>query len=400
MNEREYTNADDVLSFLDSLPDNKNRSPDSKKDDNGEDAGNENILEFLNELEQSNLNIKKNSIDQKTTHESVTDMSKDLLNDDPLQPLDVNKQELTISKNTLVESKNPDNTLYDPINSISNWWSSSGQATVTNLWSKTTEQATHLKNKIASDDITAKLTDGTMITNLANQLTKIVIGETEEIIRIHLVHDLINFPMLSFHVESQFDKVLSSQVQGDIRIFVDEWDHIKQSYTSTTSTRKLNLFYGKSSEGEKLCSANLENAIKLFEKSKKDHVSQGYISDTGTEDNISDIFIGVIPVGIPLKEEASHEIDSIRPGNFNFTIILKDITNNLTCLVRSQGFPLKWANWIEGPVKLDGNEHPEDENQETADVDPGEWVCEWISSGLRLSLGTIAQSYVIERMGL
>lgn len=107
--------------------------------------------------------------------------------------------------------------------------------------------------------------------------------------------------------------------------------------------------------------------------------------------------------------------DSNTPGNFNFTLVLKDITNDITTITRSQGFPVKWVNWLEGSVEKTGStaseernksydqkkqKESEDEDEDDEIIDPSEWVKEWIEDGLSLSFGVMAQNYVIDRMGL
>ena len=247
--------------------------------------------------------------------------------------------------------------------------------------------------------ITSKL-NATTISDLAKNLTKIVVGDTEEVLRIHLVHDLINYPLLSYHVEQQFDRVLSSQVQGGIRIFVDEWDHPsdREKPEENYAKRHLNLFHGKVVDGEKLAFANLENAIKVFTKAKEEvskqrrasvygeneqERAQGQAQDRGhghghghehkqaqeqeqeQDDRISDVFVSILPIAVPDKGK-QHEIvttDSSHQGNFSFTIILKDITNDITSITRSQGFPTKWAEWLEGTSELKDKQTAIDERQ-------------------------------------
>lgn len=466
MSEHNPTEADDVLEFLESLPDDDTRKSAAKNRSNSKD---EDILDFLDELEQSNLNLKNKGKDEVNSKDKAKDDGK---SESESESKDKDKNTTTSANNDETNDKLQEDAaqepsapadaqegppVNDPITSLSNWWSSSGSATVNSLWSKTTEHASQLKTRIAQEQqgITSKL-NATTISDLAKNLTKIVVGDTEEVLRVHLVHDLINYPLLSYHVEQQFDRVLSSQVQGGIRIFVDEWDHPsdREKPEENYAKRHLNLFHGKVVDGEKLAFANLENAIKVFTKAKEEvskqrrasvygeneqaqEQAQGQAQDRGhghgheheqvqeqeqeQDGRISDVFVSILPIAVPDKGK-QHEIvttDSSHQGNFSFTIILKDITNDITSITRSQGFPTKWAEWLEGTSELkdkqtaiderqskgkggDGNNAGNDNQDKTAvegEIDPSEWVKDWVEDGLSLAFGVVAQNYVVERMG-
>lgn len=476
MSENKNSEAEDVFEFLDSLPEAKNggkmdtanvkgtqeeskNDSDSAAEQKGKDGtkGDDDIFEFLEELEKSNLSLTdKKKVEEKTRSELA---SKKAEVQEAVEPKEAKKLE----KKDQQEEQQPEQEgdeeedeeeeeeapLHDPIASISNWWSSSGSAKVTSIWNKTAEQASQIKNRLAQEqlDLSSKISTNT-ITEIARNLQKIVVGETEEVLRIHLVHDLVNYPSLQYNIESKFDQVLSSQVEGGIRIFVDEWGHPNNSGVksmekkssvedaeSKNSKKKLqfNLFDGKITDGEKLAFANLENALKLFTTAHDEYQRQQKDADTGPDDDkssissngnkISDLFISILPIAIPQKQQDGDEdfqiTDSNTPGNFNFTLVLKDITNDITTITRSQGFPVKWVNWLEGSIEKrdlagkeqekeagdDKNQHKsedEDEDEEDDDeiVDPSEWVKEWIEDGLSLSFGVMAQNYVIDRMGL
>ncbi|CEP64982.1 DUF5427 domain-containing protein MTC1 LALA0_S15e01794g [Lachancea lanzarotensis] len=455
MSGRNSTEADDVLDFLDSLPERKKKDASSTKKETktkSQDPKNDTeILDFLDELEQSNLGLKrekpagkeeatlaKNKSSGPETIQSNNSTSEDVKNDtEPRTTTQRSPAEAvtTQAENDEIESETKANEtieeeLHDPITSISNWWSSSGSATVNSFFSKTAEQATHLKDRLAHEQqgissrlqttsLASKINSAT-ISTLARNLSRIVVGETDEVLRIHLVHSLINYPLLSYHVEQQFDSVLSSQVQGGVRIFVDEWDHPSESQESTQDgKRHLNMFVGKVADGEKLAFANLNHAIKLFNKAKEELAKQRTetedVEDEPTqEQSISDVFISILPIAVPQKAKAPEisTTDPTSPGNFAFTIVLKDIRNDFTSITRSQGFPQRWAEWLEGTSELkskqdaiqdretkkDVGERPESA-EITEDVDASEWVKEWVEDGLSLSFGIVAQNYVIDRMG-
>lgn len=441
MSGNKASEADDVFEFLDSLPSKTGKESNESMDTVIVEKGkkDEDILGFLDELEKSNLDISKKDGKKQVKQEKLSNVP---IDDDIVKPLPKKKEQppkedspKKTVKHETVEQEEPsqlEESLNDPITSISNWWSSSGSTTVTNIWNKTQEQATQLKERIQQDQITKELTskiNTSKIQELANTLQKIVVGETEEVLRIHLVHDLINYPLLQYHVEQKFHDVLNNQVQGGIRIFVDEWSNPNEANKNIDSSnkRQLNIFNGKIIDGEKLAFANLDNAIKLFNKAHDEIVKQQKEAranegddeeEEEDESRISDLFISILPISVGNivdKDESIHTTDAVHPGNFSFTIILKDISNKVTTITRSQGFPIKWANWLEGSVELKTkddaitdakkkNEKADDDKDQESDedeeeVDPSEWVKEWIEDGLSLTFGVVAQNYVIERMG-
>lgn len=418
MTDRKSTEADDVFEFLESLP--KNGAPKDTKVAEGKNKNDNDIMDFLDELEKSNLSLNKKGESKQAEKapqvEKAQPEEKDPKVDKAPQegqaPSETRQDESSPKAEVAgAENENTDAPLHDPITSLSNWWSSSGSATVSSFWNKTAEQASNIKTKLAQDqlDLTSRINAAT-ITELARNLQKIVAGETDEVLRIHLVHDLVNFPGLQYDVEQKFDQVLSSQVQGGIRIFVDQWGHPNKSENDEdpAGQRRLNLFHGKITDGDKLAFANLDNAIKLFDKAhqevlKQQKDAQEQEESVGTEANISDIFVSILPIGVPQDSKGSKgdivTTDSRHPGNFSFTVILKDITNDISTITRSQGFPMKWVGWLEKDSEPKPSTEQTDTEEDVDVVDPSDWVKEWVEEGLSLSLGVAAQNYVIERMG-
>lgn len=447
---------DDVFEFLESLPEAKAAAK-STNDKNNEEGksndkqrGDEDIMNFLDELEQSNLSVpkKEEAQEKKEGETAMMKPEKEKPSKEEVSNNEPPKEELQVESRagTPIGSKE-ETPLNDPITSFSNWWSSSGSATVSNLWSKTTEQASNIKTRLAQEqlDLTSRLNTNT-ITDLARNLQKFVVGETEEVLRIHLVHDLVNFSFLQSIVDQKFDQVFSSQVQGGIRVFLDQWGHPHRTEDEvmshfTSQQPKLNIFTGKITDGEKLAFANLENSIKLFQKAHEEYLKQKEAHSITKneaqeqeqepvddeldeeekerqEDRISDIFISILPIAIPTKQEVENEIvttDPHQPGNFSFTVVLKDITNDISTITRSQSFPLKWVSWLEGDSewKTKGKKEQEgkqqqqqqqkqqegEEEEEEEDVDPSDWVRDWVEDGLNVAFGVVAQNYVIKRMG-
>ena len=437
--------TDEFMEFLDNLPEG---TATKGKDASGPTENKEDIMKFLDDLEKD---TKKEEVPAEKDVKKET-KKEEVPVEEPKEtpaPAAESKKEVSAAEETTATepttTQQDEEPLDDPITSISNWWSSSGANTVSSLWNKTTEQATQLKNRLAQEQAALPLPippiNSVTISELAKSLQKIVVGETEEVLRIHLVHDLVNYSYLQYHVEQRFDQVLSDQVQGGIRIFVDEWGKPNKDVSSNaTSTdthvlnsddignngnvsivrnpvpvkRQLNVFDGKLTDGEKLAFANLDDAVKLFNKAHEEVVRQQEATGNNDEKsqdnaNISDIFISIVPVAIPTVGDSKDKItttDASQPGNFSFTIVLKDITNDITSTTRSQGFPSKWIHWLEGGsvLRKDKEQETEKKDEEDGDdeeeqVDPSEWVQDWIEDGISLVLGVVAQNYVVERMG-
>lgn len=416
---KKSSEAEDVLEFLASLPESdqtKLKDLKDKKAKNGGSADDSDILEFLDELEANDKKPKAAKKDKDVKVEKKEEPVKE-------NPVKEKVEEETKSVEAKPEITNTDVPLEevnDPITSISNWWSSSGSATVNSFWSNATQQANSLAQKASEeatkfgkdykidetfknlqnlqlDEETKKkfinsndelnLPDpsrafGFLTKNITNVLNSIV--QTDEILKIQLIHDLENFNNLDSLILKNFKKVIR-QVQGGIKIELE-----KSSTLRNHNKRNLNLFNGKLIDGEKLAFANLDNSINSFKEAEDEE-----------EVRSSKLFIYILPIHIVNNKSSEDElvpIDNQSNGSFSFTMILKDITHDITIITRSQAFPIKWAHWLDGSVNTDDNEEQKDEEQDE-DVDPSEWVKDWIDDGLSLTFGILAQTYVVKRMG-
>lgn len=422
---KKSSEAEDVLEFLASLPESdqsKLKDLKDKKAKNG-NADDSDILDFLDELE-ANDQKKKKTKDIKSEEKKDNNQQEPKKKEEKSEekPEEETKEQTEVSKDT--DNNNDDELpeLNDPITSLSNWWSSSGSATVNSFWSNATQQANNFaqkateeaskfakdnnldesfkklqnlqideetRKKILSNNEEINLPDpsrafGFLTKNLTNVLNSIV--QTDEILKIQLIHDLENFNNLDQLLTKNFRKVIK-QVQGGIKIELN-----KNSTLRNHNKRNLNLFNGKLIDGEKLAFANLENSINSFKQEE--------IED---EVRSSKLFISILPIHISSTSGNKDDIvpiDNQSNGSFSFTIILKDITHDITIITRSQAFPIKWAHWLDGSVNTDDSDQDknDDENQDE-DVDPSEWVKDWIDDGLSLTFGVLAQTYVVKRMG-
>ena len=319
----------------------------------------------------------------------------------------------------------------DPLASITNWWSTEGSSKVSSLWgtiasnaqslgettyqiaSTTTNQLNQQRQKLQQEntnvavDLAGRL--NSVFLNMSQQIKQGLIDDDDELLNILVVYDLYNLQYVTQLIAHNFNAVMG-QVEGGIRVTVNDINH-----KSENDDIKLNMFYGKVIDGEKLCFANLESSIKSYLKIMKESEShhekqedevKDQTADEQTEAvkqiNKSNIFISIQPITTSIEsndktavedenEDRAVLIESNNANSFSFTIILKDITNNITIITKTQPFPLRWAKWLDGEGVDEVSE---------GEVDPREWVRGWIKQGLDLSLGVIAQEYVIKRMGV
>ncbi|KAL6944668.1 hypothetical protein ACO0RG_001412 [Hanseniaspora osmophila] len=463
----------EVLDFLDSLPDHATTTANTGSNTNATpnitntDSNSENVLDFLDQLEQTSKNINppkasfKKSASTNTKNKEATPAK-----DDVKETMAVNttSEDKNIAQSQVSETKQdaeitaapiaqenkagyetPEaelTPLNDPITSFTSWWNKSSQTQfVGNLFNQTKQ---HIQDTLTKEEHIKEYKNlmensgKNVVSGIAKNLSKIIVGETSEVLKIHVNHDIINWKFSSL-IDDIFYDVLSSQVQDGVKITVDEptfketHKSIQPSITNEKegeSTRSANgmgknldfqFFNGKITDGEKLCMANLEDAIKSYESlqhkkqaskeanktkdgndeehEKDDEEKEEEEDDDDDDDSedeqegeVSDVFISILPVAVPETATATEEsdlliVDSNQAGNFSLTFILKDITNDVTILVRSQGFPIQWARWIMKDEFLEN-------------IEPGEWVRDWIENGIKLSIQTLAQNYVLKRINV
>lgn len=437
--------TDDVLDFINSLPDSKSGTPKPKETNNSDiNDKDEDFLEFLDELaahEKSKPSTptpnskfepkKKSEPSDKEVKEASTEKTAKINTPAAKEPeTKINSQEKEINEKKPLEN----DVESDTIGSISSWWNNEGSNKVSSLWGSITSNAQSLSEQtyqIASStsnqisqqrqkfiensdheqivNISSKL--NSMLLNMSQQITQGLMADSDELLNILLIYDLYNINYLDSLCYDKFNQVMN-QVEGGINVSVNNFNHKDELNKDRID---LNLFYGKIIDGEKLCLANLESSIKDYLKITKSEdgkeVSDEKNADGKTEQelkedidkiNKSNIFISIQPItsksnlddNKPAESEEDQGpilIESNNANSFSFTVILKDITNNITIITKTQPFPLKWAKWLSG-------DHSQ-EFKELDDIDPSEWVKNWIKEGLSLSFGVLAQEYVIKRMG-
>ncbi len=245
------------------------------------------------------------------------------------------------------------------------------------------------------------------------------IGAQEKLI-IHSFYDLIGYSSLIDDSLYRVFHTVMHQVEGggDLKIVKSK---------SKEATPSLNIFYGTLDAATKLAKANLEEGIKNFVEDPEE------IKESGKGTRISNIYVSILAVC--LSEDGEQPVNNgkgtddgitffniveSQTDSFFFIIYLSDPVHDINVVSHSQAFPIKWANWLDkknkprlahsddeekksesGPIENEEKEldHRESSGSESDDIDPTDWVLDWIAQGLRLSLGTVAQTYVIKRMG-
>lgn len=481
--------TDDVLDFINSLPDTKEQAPRAGRVHESPDSSDD-FLEFLDELsahDKGKGGLKSKFEPRKTdktedpgqaadhkpspgavhapraanenglaadtgettvgamvgTHMADERRTQDPLNEfqqknplekAPEQPLE---QPLEQSQEEPLEERPSDSGRLDaqqnPLESISSWWSSEGSSKVTSLWgsltsnahqlsestyqlaSTTSNQLSHQRQKFLKENagvadteqilhITDKL--NSMLSTMSQQIKDGLADKEDEVLNIFLVYDL-NINYLDSLCAAKFNKVMG-QVEGGIRTSVSNFNHKHEQ--ASDGHFHLSMFHGKALDGEKLCFANLESSIKDYVNITVLDNKLLVAGDLSEQINTSNVFIAIQPIttgiekppGGPVASDLDAStpvlIDAANQDSFSFTFILKDITNNITIISKSQPFPARWAAWIAG--------YSDDVNavfsagDEGEAVDPGEWVREWIHDGLGLTFAVLAQEYVTKRMGI
>lgn len=441
--------SDDVLDFINSLPDSKPGTPSKPGAGSGDD-----FLSFLDELSahekaakpKPKFEPKKEAATPRSSLAATTPSPEKAISSDrpaipeapPLPPASGDSQ-APATKTTDSAAHTEEEHVIDPIASISSWWLAEGSQKVSSLWgllasnahqigeqtyqiaSSTSQQLSHQRQKFIhetakdeteslSHDPLSHLSDrlNSIFSSMSQQIKDGLASKEDELLNIMLVHDMDNVDFLARVCARKFDQVMG-QVEGGIRVTVSNFNqkHHSDDDSGAASSRycSLGLFNGKQLDGEKLCAANLDQSVKDYAKLDA-AVEDADEADGSHAINRSNVFIAIQAISTAVAESVTAAeddsapllVDGASPSSFSFTMILKDTTNDIVVISKSQPFPLQWARWIQGDkadiAKVFGD--PEDEDA----VDPSVWVNEWLQDGVALCLGVVAQAYVTKRMGL
>ncbi|SGZ56489.1 CIC11C00000001317 [Sungouiella intermedia] len=458
--------TDDVLDFINSLPDSKSNTPAQKKKTTESSSE---FLDFLDELNAheksprpagaSRAKFEPKRKDEVKVKENVEKKSRETEArvvqpdagvaevDHGVVPTKVESQSETTGSETsggdtgadVSKEDAEEENVIDPIASISSWWNTEGSNKVSSLWgsltsnahqlseqtyqlaSNTSQQLSHQRQKLIQEhsgvaegehilNITDKL--NSILTTMSEQIKDGLIDKEDELLNILLVYDLNNVAYLDRLCAQKFNKVMG-QVEGGIKVTVNNFNHKHENVTLAREYYDLGMFYGKAIDGEKLCFANLESSIRDYLKitgaaDDAAETQESKASETRSDKehviNKSNVFIAIQPIStgsLESTEEASGPslIEAGNSNSFAFTMILKDISNNITIVSKSQPFPLRWARWVAGERgDVEAIFGVPEEGEEA--VDPSEWVKDWLKDGLALSFGVLAQEYVTKRMGM
>lgn len=398
------SSKDDVLDFINSLPDSKAGTPVPE--------GKEDIMEFLDELEAHEKRPQKLEPKAKSTNPKLVEKTGD---EDPAKQQEKEKDQEQEIKSAQPESeiKSANSELeIDPINSITNWWNKEGSNAVSNIWGSITNNATNISEttyQLASNttnqlnlrrqeflkdqEINGEKTFEQIssitqrLNGILSDISETIMGNEDELLNIITVQDF-ELSYLPDLISKNFGKVMN-QVEGGIKIQVNDFNHKRDP------DNELNLFVGKLIDGEKLCVANLENSINNFNKVMEFEKNENTeINEKLKSINRSNIFISILPINMESfktdNDSSEIVIDQNNSSSFQFILVLRDITNNIVIKTKTQAFPLIWSNWLIGK---------QNDAFVDYDIDPKEWVKGWIRDGLNLSIGIISQQYVIKRMG-
>lgn len=458
--------TDDVLDFINSLPDSKSGTPTQKKKST---ESSDDFLEFLDELSAHEKTAKpvgaskakfeprkrddlkkKDDLDVLAKSAESSPLAKKQASAEPTvvgsAPTKVESHsEYTGSETSGAETgTDPDRSqggdeegVIDPIASISSWWNTEGSTKVSSLWgsltsnahqlgestfqlaSNTSQQLSHQRQKliqehsgVAEREQILHITDrlNSILTTMSQQIKDGLIDKEDELLNILLVYDLNNVAFLDRVCAQKFNKVMS-QVEGGIKVTVNNFNHKHEQQELDQRYYDLGMFYGKSIDGEKLCFANLESSIKdylkITEAESKEEIEGEEAPQEEHTINKSNVFIAIQPIstgsaapdGSKTETSGTSLIEATNSDSFAFTMILKDISNNITIVSKSQPFPLRWARWVAGErADVDAVFGVAGEDEEA--VDPSEWVKDWLKDGLALSFAVLAQEYVTKRMGM
>ncbi|KAI5959941.1 uncharacterized protein KGF55_005173 [Candida pseudojiufengensis] len=433
--------SDDVLEFLESLPDSKtnpSKTSSSTKPSTSTNTtkNDKEVFDFLDEIAEheqkkpkKKFEPKKKSDDSDSTITTKSENTKEQVevedDDEENDPTTGTSSSDTTDDQAQQHSpREKEDSLENPIASLSSWWSKEGNQKVSNLWgtitsnaekiseqtyqlaSNTTNQINEKSKNLDTDQISNKLNN--IFLNISSQLKQGLIDDADEILNLLIVSDLYNINYLNDLILNNF-KLTMNQVEGNININVNELNHHHNNLQEESNLINLNMFYGKLIDGEKLAFANLENSIKEYKKIEINKEKENNNQQQQQDIVKSNIFITIQPITTKNESTTTQEenqpdqnqqqtiIESNNNSSFSFTLILKDITNDITILTRTQPFPIRWSNWLEN-----NNSHLNLQNEdfEEENVDPKNWVKDWIKQGLNLGFGILAQEYVIKRMGV
>lgn len=236
---------------------------------------------------------------------------------------------------------------------------------------------------------------------------------SHEQLRIHITHDLENYPFIDNVVYGVFDRVMQQVEGGDLLVVQRGGGSKPRSSLDTVFSggpwwkgmekRNLNATLGLE-EGVKLARAATDSYSQEF-ASKSDTISDIPSKDNPTRK--SNIFLAIQPTvytqqpigNLGVSDEKEEKLQVIV-----FAIHLYDPVNSLSFSTVSQALPAQWLEWLDAPAPKDTQ--PGDwalpevirNMVDMGGIDPREWIVEWVEEAVGLAVGVVAQKYVAKRM--
>ncbi|KAK9254086.1 maintenance of telomere capping protein 1 [Lipomyces tetrasporus] len=367
---------EDVLEFLESLGPAQPRSPSSPAAPAGTEPNEKELLGFL---------------DQLTQETSVKDDGKEHTSSDSQVREDLSQQAVSAQPVTTpppAENKAESPRPRDPVSSITSWLGSSGiwdsasavvkgaEAKVRDIQQNADTKSWETKVKGIGFSKTLASTLSSVLQTIAPPILR------HEQLRIHIFHDIVGYPSIDTIVYSVFDRVMQ-QIEGGELIIVQKGRESRRRDSDKKGVKRdMGLFQGGLEDGEKLARANVEQ-IKVKGKEPETESQESPVRK-------SDIYLSIQACAFSADTKSSDAKGDSESAErlFTFIIYLNDPAHDLSYVTHSQSFPLQWCDWLDSDEPIAGQ------------VDPREWLAEWVEEGLGLAVGVVAQRYVASRMAV
>ncbi|KAK9351972.1 maintenance of telomere capping protein 1 [Lipomyces doorenjongii] len=373
----------DVLEFLESLGPARSRSPSVPAESAGAEPSEKELLGFLDELTQ------ETSVKDDGREHAASDSKMVATDGDAIDTRDPPGQAVAhVPTPPPVETKAAYTKSRDPVSSITSWLGSSGiwdsasavvkgaEARVRDIQQNADTTSWETKVKGIGFSKTLASTLSSVLHTIAPPILR------HEQLRIHIFHDIVGYPSIDTIVYSVFDRVMQ-QVEGGELIIVQKGRESRRRDSDKKGVqRDMGLFQGGLAAGEKLARANVEQ-IKIKGKEPEMESEESPVRK-------SDIYLSIQACAFSADTKSSDAKGDSESDErlFNFIIYLNDPVHDLSYVTHSQSFPLQWCEWLDSDEPIAGQ------------IDPREWLAEWVEEGLGLAVGVVAQRYVASRMAI
>ncbi|PWW80879.1 hypothetical protein C7212DRAFT_349836 [Tuber magnatum] len=242
---------------------------------------------------------------------------------------------------------------------------------------------------------------------------------SHEQLRIHITHDLENYPFIDTVVYGVFDRVMQQVEGGDLLVVQHGGGSRPRSsidgafggpWYKGMERRDLHATAGLQ-EGIKLASAAAESYAQEFLQTSDASIDPTNMDNPTRKSNIflaiqPTIYSQQPPILTPwggkglAGETPEEEEDQV----VVFAIHLFDPVHGISYSTVSQALPVQWLEWLDAPPPADtapGEWAVPEVIRDIIDIggiDPREWIVEWVEEAVGLAVGIVAQRYVAKRM--